>query len=650
MIGEPRDTGPSAIRRFVLPLMIGISIIVGAMLLALWEYNAHQIQDRAEVHAAASRVAHALESSINERLLATDAVAAYALGRDEIEPSEFNTFASNLTIPDREFEGEYLTLLSLQLVPTRSDAYVWPTGTESLVEPPEAADRGFSLVGPVDWNGTSALIGRAPIHLSDVGKTYWGYAATVIDFEETLHSAGLRGDQADDLIIAISRPDLAGVDGEMVSGDRHVSADNPVHVDMYLPGAVWRIWAHPTDGWHTFGDRTETQLILGLAALSALSVAIGLSRWRKARTSATEVTEDLTLLLSAVTGPVIATDSELIITHWNLAAERLTGISNSNAVGIPINEAAIGFQPVAGRSDLAQIALAVELEGETRGLATRVDGLNPRYFDFGISRRNRGGVVCIGIDTTERHETARFAADLTALEQTSTLKDQFLAATSHELRAPLTSILGLTEILIDGTFGALSEKQKISIEQIENSGGHLLSLINQLLDMSKLAAGRLELDREILDLNRLAREALDIIQPVADLRPVRVVSQPSTTPVTVNADRVRVRQIMLNLLSNSVKFTEPGGEIGIEVTSEDAHAFITVWDTGVGIPKSKQHLLFQRFVRIENETGSDGTGLGLSITSELVELHGGSITVESETGVGSRFIISLPLAILTSSQ
>jgi PAS domain S-box-containing protein len=256
------------------------------------------------------------------------------------------------------------------------------------------------------------------------------------------------------------------------------------------------------------------------------------------------------------------------------------------------------------------------------------------------------GGIGIGRDVTERKRIeAELAAKNAELEKASLLKSEFLTTMSHELRTPLTAILGFSSILHQQLYGDLNPKQVEYIQKIHQSGQHLLSLINDLLDLSKIEAGQMLLDIQPIGVEELCESALELIGPQAAARRLTVHQTITPDLKPLFADQLRVRQMLLNLLSNAVKFTPEGGEIGLDVQPIHHYLQITVWDNGIGIPAEKQHLLFQPFQQIDGSLSRrhEGTGLGLAMTRKLAELHGGSVTLDSEAGEGSQFTIYLPM-------
>ena len=259
-----------------------------------------------------------------------------------------------------------------------------------------------------------------------------------------------------------------------------------------------------------------------------------------------------------------------------------------------------------------------------------------------------GSVMLHGmaIDDTDRHRTAELKTANEALARAAKLKDEFLASMSHELRTPLTSILGLTEALTEGVYGELGEFQARSLKTIGSSARHLLELINDILDLSKVEAGMLELQTEPVPVASLCEAAMLFVKATAFRKKLRVTFACDPAAEFATADPRRLKQILVNLLGNAVKFTPDSGSVGLEVTADPAAGTIrfAVWDTGIGISPEDQLRLFQPFVQVYAGLAKQyvGTGLGLSLVKKMTELHGGRIAVESQPGSGARFVVELP--------
>lgn len=230
------------------------------------------------------------------------------------------------------------------------------------------------------------------------------------------------------------------------------------------------------------------------------------------------------------------------------------------------------------------------------------------------------------------------------VERANRTKSEFLANMSHELRTPLHTIIGFSELLAEELKGPLNADQQRFVRHIHKDSQHLLALINEILDLSKIEAGKLQLKREALEIGALLDDVLTSIRPRAADNRIQITTA-LNCPLTIDGDRLRVRQILYNLLSNAVKFTPKGGSVRIDAEPVDGFAQISVVDTGIGIPLEEQQSVFDSFHQVGATTGGtrEGTGLGLPITKRLVEEHGGRIWLESEPGKGSRFTFTIPL-------
>ncbi|MCU1340262.1 MAG: hybrid sensor histidine kinase/response regulator [Bryobacterales bacterium] len=230
------------------------------------------------------------------------------------------------------------------------------------------------------------------------------------------------------------------------------------------------------------------------------------------------------------------------------------------------------------------------------------------------------------------------------IERADRLKSEFLASMSHELRTPLHTIIGFSELLGEELEGPLNEKQKRFIQHIHNDSMHLLQLINDILDLSKIEAGRLELRPEPFDVATVVTESLASIRTLADAKMLSLETV-LDVPAALEADRLRVKQVLVNLLSNAVKFTPDGGQVRVEAYIRNGLVAFTVSDTGVGIASEEHQSIFDKFHQVGATAKGvrEGTGLGLAITKRLVEEHGGTIQVESEPNRGSRFTFTIPL-------
>lgn len=233
-----------------------------------------------------------------------------------------------------------------------------------------------------------------------------------------------------------------------------------------------------------------------------------------------------------------------------------------------------------------------------------------------------------------------------SLARAARMKDEFLASVSHELRTPLNAILGLSEALQEEVYGAISQAQAQALHSIEESGRHLLALINDILELSKIEAGKLELQIDRVAVGQVCQASIRLIEQSARKKRLNIVTNFDDQVTVVRADERRLKQMLVNLLSNAVKFTPERGSIGIDVVAMPEKELVqfTVWDTGIGIDPEHVPHLFQPFVQLDSSLARQyaGTGLGLALVFRMIQLHGGTVEVVSRPNEGSRFSLVLP--------
>ena len=283
-----------------------------------------------------------------------------------------------------------------------------------------------------------------------------------------------------------------------------------------------------------------------------------------------------------------------------------------------------------------------------------------------VSVQEKQLIYAVGREITERkrveQEQQRLTAELESAnrelemrnreaEHTTRMKSKFLANMSHELRTPLNAVIGFSDLLTEGTAGPLNSKQERFVNHIRQGSGHLLQLINDILDLSRIEAGQLEIRCEDFSIGDAIPEVLSNIRPLAMAKNIQI-QQRLPPDLGVFADRVRFKQILYNLLSNAVKFTPKDGQIAVACAAEKNVVSISVTDTGIGIRPEDQAVIFDEFRQVAGPGASteEGTGLGLAITKRLVEQQRGQIFVESSLGRGSRFTFTLPAGQQTSDH
>ncbi len=300
-----------------------------------------------------------------------------------------------------------------------------------------------------------------------------------------------------------------------------------------------------------------------------------------------------------------------------------------------------------GERPKSELAVPLVLRGEVIGVLGVKREERPEWAEEEVS-----AVETVANQIALALENARLSKEqektIFQLQEVDRLKSEFLTSMSHELRTPLNSIIGFADVLLQGIDGELNELALNDIQLIYNSGQHLLALINDILDLSKIEAGRMELVREPLPIEGLINETLAATSSLLKEKPIQVAVDVDEDLPPVYADKLRLNQILLNLVSNAAKFTEDG-QITIKARiaeTEPDKMFVSISDTGIGIPEDKFKAIFDRFSQADNSTTRryGGTGLGLPICQQLVEMHGGQIGMTSEVNVGSTFYFTIPLA------
>jgi len=251
--------------------------------------------------------------------------------------------------------------------------------------------------------------------------------------------------------------------------------------------------------------------------------------------------------------------------------------------------------------------------------------------------------IAVALQNAQLYEEQLEAAE--QLRQVDRVKSEFLASMSHELRTPLNSIIGYAEVILDGIDGPINEEVNEDVSAIYSSGKMLLNLINDILDLAKIEAGQLDLDLQNVEVEPFLMDMVETSRILVKDKPVELVLDVESGLPMIHADRLRLQQIMNNLLSNAAKFTEQG-KITVRACRENGVIKMSVADTGTGIPQDKLGVVFERFRQADQSSTrkAGGTGLGLAITRQLIEMHGGEINVESELGKGSNFAFTLPIA------
>jgi PAS domain S-box-containing protein len=359
---------------------------------------------------------------------------------------------------------------------------------------------------------------------------------------------------------------------------------------------------------------------------------------------------------------IIAVDLQRHIVEFNRAAQETFGYRLEEVLGKHVD---ILYADTAEASRISQTTLQNGRCVQEIMNIRRNGELFPCLLSASILQDQYGrpiGIMGISRDITDLkrgQEALKIAHDELerqnlALARASRLKDEFLSLISHELRTPLTVILSQAELLKERLYGGLNQTQRSVVENIEQNGQHLLNLINDMLDFSKMTHGHQELHVTTVNVQHLCQTSIDAVEAHLHTKHLKLSTRFDPHVTTIQADERLFKQMVLYLLENAVKFTPPGGELGLEVRGDaDQHrVHLIVWDTGIGIAQEDIERLFQPFVQLDTRLSREyvGAGLGLAMTYRIVNSHGGHIGVESQIGQGSRFTVTLPWDTSASSE
>jgi two-component system CheB/CheR fusion protein len=392
-------------------------------------------------------------------------------------------------------------------------------------------------------------------------------------------------------------------------------------------------------------------------------IEAGLEKTRKEleiiKKSADEVSEFAESVINTVREPLISLDQDLRVVTVSRSFYDFFKVKPEETVGQLIYDLGNKQWDIPKLRELLETILPqkatfddYEVEHDFATIGKRTMLLNARQIQRVLGKER---IILLAIeDITERkeieaglekaHEELKDLA--TELKRTARVKSEFLANMSHELRTPLNSINGFSEVLYDETFGPLNEKQKKYVNNVLTSGKHLLLLINQILDMAKVESGKMNLALSSLPMKNLLNEISMLVEDMVSKKKLQMLLEIAEDLPNIEADELKVKEVIYNLLSNAVKFSPEGGKIGMQAKKADSKIEIVVWDRGVGIAPENMGKIFEGFFRVDTPYSwvTEGTGLGLPLSRKLVELHGGKLTVESEgLNKGTEVRFTLPI-------
>jgi two-component system CheB/CheR fusion protein len=392
-------------------------------------------------------------------------------------------------------------------------------------------------------------------------------------------------------------------------------------------------------------------------------IEAGLEKTRKEleviKKSADEASEFAESVINTVREPLISLDQDLRVVTVSRSFYEFFKVKPEETIGQLIYDLGNKQWNIPKLRELLETILPqkttfdnYEVEHNFATIGRRIMLLNARQIERGMGKER---IILLAIeDITERkeieaglekaHEELKELA--VELKRAARVKSEFLANMSHELRTPLNSINGFSEVLYDETFGPLNEKQRQYVNNVLTSGKHLLLLINQILDMAKVEAGKMKLALSSLPMRSLLNDISMLVADMVSKKKIDMLLELAEDLPNIEADELKVKEIIYNLLSNAVKFTPEGGKIGMRAKKADSEIEVVVWDTGIGIAPENMAKIFEGFFRVDTPYSrvTEGTGLGLPLSKKLVELHGGKLAVESaglNKGTSIRFTLPI---------
>ena len=361
------------------------------------------------------------------------------------------------------------------------------------------------------------------------------------------------------------------------------------------------------------------------------------------------LSKELTQLIDTANAPIFGVDTNGNVNEWNQKVESITGFSKKEVMGYNLVETRITDE----YKESVQNVLKKALKGKETSnyevpLFTK-SGQRVMVLLNATTRRNPHGeivgVVGVGQDITALDQ---YRSDLKEtnfrLEEANQHKSRFISSMSHELRTPLNGILGFSDLLKNQHYGDINATQKDFLNQIEDSGKHLLELISGLLDMAKIESGLMEIDLGVYKTRDIFKSIVSSIQPQLVKKKLKLTQLVDPTVEEIVCDLTKLKQIIINLLSNSIKYTPENGTIELTFSTDEDFIKVFVLDNGIGISKLDQKKIFNEFSQANRfrDEALGGTGIGLALSKRLVELHGGEIGLESQENVGSKFWFTLP--------
>jgi signal transduction histidine kinase len=499
--------------------------------------------------------------------------------------------------------------------------------------------------------GGTGIVARKAIYIED---ELWGIAVIILDVPEILDKSGIH--------TLPNNIELTVLDQnhDVVFGSTEILDKEPISSRVELPEGHWELLAVPERGWK---EPVKEQLLqfqimtfLIMVLITAL-VYFGFSKHKKLAAMVERKEKDLSesqksyqnirnYSTSAFARHRIITNTngtpiDYVFLDVNDAFEKNTGIKSKEIIGKRVTE----IIPDIGKTDLIEIYGKVAQDKIPIRFTKYIPYLG-RHYEITAYSPVKGEFVTIFTDVSREKEAEKelIKAKIIA-EDANRTKSEFLTNMSHELRTPLNSVIGFSQILKKNKLNHLDEKEIKYVSNILKGGKHLLELVNNILDISKVETGNMDNTPENINVAEIIDDTITQVEPIAKKKSINLKHERKTDNMEINTDKMKFKEIMYNLLSNAIKFTPEGGEVQVKskVTNEKLH--VSVSDTGIGIPEDKIKSIFDPFKQVDSSTNRSygGTGLGLALVKKFVEMHGGEISVKSEIGKGSTFTFTMPL-------